>query len=274
MNYENLLLTLLDKPIVFHRPFLRIMNTNCALFLSQCLHWQRHTKYDGWFAHTIQQFEFETGLSTDEQRTIKKTLKNKGILKIERRGNPCKNWYTIDLEVLYTLLEKQVEKSTNKEWENPTSSNGKIPYQEKGKSHNYINKEVLINNNNKVKTNSINTITKKKSNHYQLILESWNTFAKSNGLSEIRQLTTKRINGIKSRQKENGFNLQEIYDCIQASPFLLGINGNDWKADFDWVFCSPNNWLKIVEGKYKGEKKQEPQDKLQSIFEELTGGNK
>ena len=124
------------------------------------------------------------------------------------------------------------------------------------------------------KDNSINTIVEKKSNHYDLILESWNTFAQSNGLSEIRQLTTKRINGIKSRQKENGFNLQEIFDCIQASPFLLGTNGNDWKADFDWVFCSPNNWLKIVEGKYKGEKKQDPQDKLQSIFDELTGGNK
>jgi len=149
----DILLTLLDKPIVFHRPFLTIMNTNCALFLSQCLHWQRHTKYDGWFAHTIEQFEFETGLSTDEQRSIKKTLKNKGILKIERRGNPCKNWYTIDLEVLYTLLEKQVEKSTNKKWENPTSSNGKIPHQEVGKSHNYINKEVLINSNNEIKKN-------------------------------------------------------------------------------------------------------------------------
>ena len=153
MNLD-ILLTLLDKPIVFHRPFLRIMNTNCALFLSQCLHWQRHTKYDGWFAHTIEQFEFETGLSTDEQRSIKKTLKNKGILKIERRGNPCKNWYTIDLQVLYNLLEKQVEKSTNKKWENPTSSNGKIPHQEVGKSHDYINKEVIINSNNKKNINT------------------------------------------------------------------------------------------------------------------------
>ena len=107
---------------------------------------------------------------------------------------------------------------------------------------------------------------------YERILESWNAFAKSNGLSEIRQLTTKRINGIKTRQKENGFNLQEIFDCIEASPFLLGTNGNDWKADFDWVFCSPNNWLKIVEGKYKGERRKEPQDKLQSIFNQLTGG--
>jgi len=113
---------------------------------------------------------------------------------------------------------------------------------------------------------------KKKSNHYELVLESWNTFAKINGLSEIRKLSDRRINGIKARQREDGFNLQEIFDCIQESSFLLGNNGNDWKADFDWVFCSPNNWLKIVEGKYKGEKKQDPQDKLQSIFEDLTGG--
>tara|TARA_R100000406_G_C3050970_1_gene108743 strand:- start:134 stop:241 length:108 start_codon:yes stop_codon:yes gene_type:complete len=34
-----------------------------------------------------------------------------------------------------------------------------------------------------------------------------------------------------------------------------------------------NNYEKIVEGKYKGEKKQEPKDKLKSIFDELTGGN-
>lgn len=140
-----------------------------------------------------------------------------------------------------------------------------------------IAKNVQYNNTsniNNIKSNSINTITKKKSmNDYEFIKLLWNTFAQEFGLAEIRQLTQKRINGIKSRQKENGFNLHEIFDCIEASPFLLGTNGNDWKADFDWVFCSANNWLKIVEGKYKGEKKQEPQDKLQSIFDELTGGN-
>lgn len=153
----------------------------------------------------------------------------------------------------------------------PIAKNDDTPI---AKNVQYNNTSNINNTSKNIKSNNINIITKKKSNHYELVLESWNTFAKSNGLSEIRQLTTKRINGIKSRQKENGFNIQEIFDCIEASPFLLGINGNDWKADFDWVFCSPNNWLKIVEGKYKGEKKQEPQDKLQSIFNELTGGNK
>jgi len=151
----------------------------------------------------------------------------------------------------------------------PIAKNDDTPI---AKNVQYNNTSNINNINKNIKSNSINTITKKKSNHYDLILKSWNTFARSNGLSEIRQLTTKRINGIKAREHQNGFKLQEIFNCIEASPFLLGANGNNWKADFDWVFCSPNNWLKIVEGKYKGEKKQEPQDKLQSIFEELTGG--
>ena len=166
-------------------------------------------------------------------------------------------------------LKQTVSIGIDKNDDTPTDKNDVTSID---KNDQYNNTSNINNINKNIKSNSINTITKKKSNHYQLILESWNTFAKSNGLSEIRQLTTKRINGIKSRQKENGFNLQEIFNCIQDSPFLLGTNGNDWKADFDWVFCSPNNWLKIVEGKYKGEKKQEPQDKLKSIFDELTGG--
>jgi|DEB0MinimDraft_6_1074348.scaffolds.fasta_scaffold15192_2 hypothetical protein len=120
--------------------------------------------------------------------------------------------------------------------------------------------------------NSINTIVEKKSNHYDLILESWNAFAKSNGLSEIRQLTIKRISGINARQREDGFDLQEIYNCIQESPFLLGTNNKDWKADFDWVFCSPNNWLKIVEGKYKSKPNVSQEDNLRNIYEELIGG--
>jgi hypothetical protein len=169
------------------------------------------------------------------------------------------NMSTATLKKSKAPLEKPVT-------ENPVSDN---PVTENILTYKEINNKEI----NKRKSNSINTITKKKSmDDYEFIKLLWNTFANEFGVSEIRQLTTKRINGIKARQRQNGFNIQEIFDCIEESPFLLGANGNNWKVDFDWVFCSPNNWLKIVEGKYKGEKKQEPQDKLQSIFEELTGG--
>jgi hypothetical protein len=142
------------------------------------------------------------------------------------------------------------------------------------KNDKYNNTSNINNINNNIKSNTLKSITKKKSDHYELILESWNVFAKSNGLSEIRQLTTKRINGIKARQREDGFNIQEIFDCIEESPFLLGTNGNDWKADFDWVFCSPNNWLKIVEGKYKSKGNNKEEKDLKDIYQELIGGNK
>jgi len=151
--------------------------------------------------------------------------------------------------------------------------NGHTPIEKNGDTP--IAKNVQYNNTsniNNINGNSIYTIPKKKSDHYELILESWNVFAKSNGLSEIRQLTTKRINGIKARQREDGFNIQEIFDCIEESPFLLGTNGNDWKADFDWVFCSPNNWLKIVEGKYKSKGNKKQENDLKDIYEELIGG--
>ena len=150
----NILLTLLDKPIVFHRPFLRIMNTNCALFLSQCLHWQRHTKYDGWFTHTIEQFQFETGLSRKEQLSIKKTLSSKNILKIERRGNPSKNWYTINLEELYVQLSEEVEKGDDKWCQKGTTSGDKKGRLVVSKGDDYINKEVIINSNNKKNINT------------------------------------------------------------------------------------------------------------------------
>jgi len=53
---------------------------------------------------------------------------------------------------------------------------------------------------------------------------------------------------------------------------LLGTNNKDWKADFDWVFCSPNNWLKIVEGKYKSKPNVSQEDNLRNIYEELIRG--
>jgi len=102
----NILLELLDKPIAFQRVFLKIMNTNCALFLSQCVHWQKNTKdeFDGWFCRTIDQFKDETGLTRKEQDAVKRALISKGIISTERRGAPAKLWITINTDTLYQLL--------------------------------------------------------------------------------------------------------------------------------------------------------------------------
>jgi len=255
-----------------------VLNDARLTFKAKGIYSYLFSKPDGWvFYNQAILNETAEGI-TSFQSGIKELVKNGWLKKqqlISKNGQFGGNEYELITELptqenSATVTQKKLESHLeNPITENPVSDN---PVTENILTYKEIkNKEI-----NKIKSNSINTITKKKSsmNDYEFIKLLWNTFANEFGLSEIRQLTTKRINGIKARQREDGFNIHEIFDSIEASPFLLGKNGNDWKADFDWVFCSPNNWLKIVEGKYKGEKNQNPQDKLQSIYYELVGKNK
>jgi len=83
-------------------------------------------------------------------------------------------------------------------------------------------------------------------------LQIWNSFAKKHGLAEVIKLSDKRIKSIKQRKSEKEFDLIKIFGFITDSPFLKGDNKTGWKIDFDFIFCSKNNYLKILEGKYNG----------------------
>jgi uncharacterized protein YdaU (DUF1376 family) len=95
---------------------------------------------------------------------------------------------------------------------------------------------------------------KSEDNNLESILSIWNDFAKARNLSAIIKLSEKRKTGILQRSKEKEFDLQAILDRIDASDFLLGNTKEGWKVDFDWIFCSANNYLKIIEGKYENTK--------------------
>lgn len=86
------------------------------------------------------------------------------------------------------------------------------------------------------------------------VLSQWNSFAKEVGLATILKLSNKRLKAIGSRLSEKEFNLIEIFEGIKKSDFLQGKNDRGWKVDFDFIFCSANNYLKILEGKYANNK--------------------
>lgn len=91
---------------------------------------------------------------------------------------------------------------------------------------------------------------------YEIYMKIWNLFSDKNGLNKISKLTPKRISNIKSRLKEKEFNFEEILNFVSRSDFLLG-KKTDWKIDFDFIFGSRNNYIKILEGKYNNIKKME-----------------
>jgi hypothetical protein len=79
-------------------------------------------------------------------------------------------------------------------------------------------------------------------------------------LKKIIKLTPFRASEITKRMRERLFDVYAIFDAIEKSKFLLGDNPKGWKVDFDFVFCSQQNYVKILEGNYEDpdfEKKEE-----------------
>ena len=83
------------------------------------------------------------------------------------------------------------------------------------------------------------------------VLKIWNLFANEVHLAEVKKLSTKRKSAIAARFSEKEFIFQDILQAIRRSNFLLGQNDSGWKVDFDFIFLSTNNYLKILEGKYE-----------------------
>lgn len=97
-----------DRPIAFNRNFVRLgIGVTGALFLSQALYWSKRTKDpEKWFYKTIEQWQEETGLTREEQLSIKKKLTSLGFLEIKKKGVPATNHFKVDQYLLSLSLIK------------------------------------------------------------------------------------------------------------------------------------------------------------------------
>ena len=97
----------------------------------------------------------------------------------------------------------------------------------------------------------VKNIRSKEEEYVIPILEKWNRIAEKYKLSTVIKISKKREIAITARLRESEFNLDSIENEIILSDFLRGKNNTGWKVDFDFVSCSANNYLKILEGKYR-----------------------
>lgn len=103
---------LLDRPIAFHRVFVRLTGSvTAAVMLSQALYWSKRTKGDseGWFWKTREEWEAETGLTRREQETARRALRMASapvcaFWQEEERGMPSRLWYKVDSALLLEAL--------------------------------------------------------------------------------------------------------------------------------------------------------------------------
>lgn len=90
---------------------------------------------------------------------------------------------------------------------------------------------------------------------YQDIADKWNSICGAY-LPKVQKLSDARKQKIKARLIEFGKpeawmpTVEALFEEIVASDFLRGSNNKGWAATFDWVFDSPKNWVKVLEGNY------------------------
>jgi len=89
------------------------------------------------------------------------------------------------------------------------------------------------------------------------------------GLSVIKKITGERLKHLNARISEHSYEeVLEALEIVKNSDFLKGVNDRNWKCDFDWIM-NPNNFIKILEGKYTSTVEQEPKSNAQLYYEQV-----
>lgn len=73
-------------------------------------------------------------------------------------------------------------------------------------------------------------------------------------LNAVKVLTDEREKWLRTRWREDKKRQsvqwwRQYWQLVRKCPFLMGQNGNSWRADFSWLI-RPNNFAKVYEGKY------------------------
>ena len=113
----EMLLTVLDSPIAYHRIYATITRSvTAAVMLSQAMYWTPRTKdSERWFYKTADEWQKETGLSRREQETARRTLKSLSILEEKKQGLPCQLFFRLNLKILYRCIVESAKQDAPKE---------------------------------------------------------------------------------------------------------------------------------------------------------------
>lgn len=88
---------------------------------------------------------------------------------------------------------------------------------------------------------------------FEKIVEVFNSVCVK--LPSVQKITPQRQSAIKARVDDYDLEtIGKVFQIASKNNFLNGKNDRGWRADFDWIM-NPNNFIKILEGKYQDTEK-------------------
>lgn len=82
---------------------------------------------------------------------------------------------------------------------------------------------------------------------YQRYADAWNHVAAQCGWTKVVKLSESRKRQLRARLKDQDFDWKAILEAARSSQ---GLRGQQWFS-FDWLLKNDQNYLKVLEGKYK-----------------------
>ena len=103
--------------LILNKKLAKQVGLNAAVLLADLIskeeYFIQHDNYDGWFFNTEANIEEDTTLNAYNQRKCIKILKEKGFIKVKRKGIPAKQYFKINEEqVLQNLNNLSFKNST------------------------------------------------------------------------------------------------------------------------------------------------------------------
>ena len=88
----------------------------------------------------------------------------------------------------------------------------------------------------------------------QQVVETYNRVCGGGGLSQVIKLTDARRKAVKTRMRdlETLQAWEDYFELAIRTPFLMGENGRNWRANFDWLLKDAN-MARVIEGAYERE---------------------
>lgn len=161
-----------------------------AIWICQFAYWKdKQEDPAGWIHKTEKAITRETGLSRHEQRSVKKWLLEFDLCKIDKRGQPSKNYYLHDWEKLTEIWNKH---RTSQPKSGPlVSAKAAHKSAENGRT-------ISTETTSKITPESTNNAGSKDPAPFQILGEQWCEFVKL----DIKQLTNKDWKAIHAHDKK------------------------------------------------------------------------
>ena len=267
------------RPIAYHPRLAKPLGSvNAAILFGQLVYWHDKTNNPLGVYKTALEIEEETGLSTKEQETARKKLKERGVLIETLKRLEHRLFFKIDFDAYDAYMDEYISENPCYITVSPHSQKGDsgianytLDETQKGDSyigaldyHN-ITTENLVTSSNDDASSAIKTKKIRSTKPKAPVTDIYDAYNEVLGeklpkaliLTDARKrdisarwnelLNTEHNGKLRYSDIEDGLHWwKRLFAKVTLNPHWVGENDRGWRADLDWII-NKKNFIKVLE---------------------------